>query len=412
MEHILTPANIQPLSDRKYELTQNNKIMPLVMMAIGVAAIVVGFMTDPVRAWAVLLHNDFYFTAMALGATFFIAFNYVAQAGWAVGIKRVPEAIGGFLKFGMVGLILIFIFGHHDLYHWTHHHLYEKFLADGVTPNPDYDRILDGKSGYLNMPFYITRIVLYAVIWIGFTYLFRKHSLAEDTEGGLTHYKKCVTYGAVFLVLFAVTSSTSAWDFLMSIDSHWFSTLFGWYTFIGLFVSGLAMICMFTLYLKSRGYMQHVTENHLHDLGKFMFAFSIFWTYLWFSQFMLIWYANLPEEVVYFHTRWAYYRTLWIGNFLINFIAPFLVLMTRDAKRQRVILWTGGIIIFIGHWLDVFVMVMPGTVGADWHIGFVEIGTMIGFLGLFIWSTLRELSKAPLVARNHPMLQESLHHHI
>ena len=172
------------------------------------------------------------------------------------------------------------------------------------------------------------------------------------------------------------------------------------------------MMCLIILYLRSRGYMENVTENHLHDVGKYMFAFSIFWTYLWFSQFMLIWYANLPEEVVYYQVRWNYFRTLWAANLLINFCAPFLVLMTRDAKRQNRILWIGGIIILAGHWLDVFVMVMPGTVGANWHIGFIEIGTMIGYLGLFIFITLTELTKAALVPKNHPMLSESLHHHI
>ena len=172
------------------------------------------------------------------------------------------------------------------------------------------------------------------------------------------------------------------------------------------------MIAMFVLYLDKKGYMPHLTDSHFHDIGKFMFAFSVFWTYLWFSQFMLIWYANLPEEVVYYQTRWRLFRGLWIGNFFINFIAPFLVFMTRDAKRKKRILFFGGLIILVGHWIDVFVMVMPGTVGAQWHIGFIEIGTAIGFLGAFILCTLTELTKASLVPKNHPMLQESLHHHI
>ncbi|HRH67599.1 MAG TPA: quinol:cytochrome C oxidoreductase [Bacteroidia bacterium] len=391
--------------DRKYELTKNNKMIPMIMIAIGVVAIVVGFMSDKTRTWAALLQNDFYFTAMALAGTFFVAFQYVAQAGWAVGIKRVPEAMGGFLKFGMAGMILIFILGHHDLYHWTHAELYDK-------ASPEYDHILDGKRGFLNIPFYMVRMVAYALIWVGFTMVLRKHSLKEDQEGGLEHYKRSVTLSAVFIVLFAVTSSTSAWDFLMSIDAHWFSTLYGWYTFAGLFVSGLAMMAMFVLYLRSRGYMNHVSEDHLHDVGKFMFAFSIFWTYLWFSQFMLIWYANLPEEVVYYQLRWEQFRTLWVANLLINFCAPFLVLMTRDAKRKEGIMWVAGCIIILGHWLDVYMMVIPGVMGKDWQLGFVEFGTMIGFLGLFIWSTLTELSKATLVPKNHPMLQESLHHHI
>ncbi len=392
-------------SDRKYELTKNNKLIPLVMMAVGVIAIVTGFMTDHTRAWASLLQSNFYFTAIALAGTFFVAVQYIAQAGWATGILRVPEAMGGFLKYGMAGMLLIFIFGHHDLYFWTHSEYYDP-------QSPEYDPILVGKSGFLNMPFYITRVLAYAIIWVGFTYVLRRNSLNEDVNGGTTYYNKSVTVAAIFMVLFGITSSTSAWDFLMSIDAHWFSTLYGWYTFIGLFVSGLAMMCLFILYLKGRGYMEHVNENHLHDVGKFMFAFTIFWTYLWFSQFMLIWYANLPEEVVYYKVRWENFRTLWVTNLCVNFIAPFLVLMTRDAKRQRRIMWVGGIIIVGGHWIDIFMMVMPGTVGANWCIGFVEIGTMIGYLGLFIWSTLSELSKASLVPKNHPMLQESLHHHI
>ena len=158
--------------------------------------------------------------------------------------------------------------------------------------------------------------------------------------------------------------------------------------------------------------MNHVNENHLHDVGKFMFAFSIFWTYLWFSQFMLIWYANLPEEVVYYQLRWEQFRSLWVANLLINFCAPFFILMTRDAKRQEAIMWVGGTIIILGHWLDVYMMVQPGIMGKDWQLGFTEFGTMIGFLGAFIYSTLTELSKATLVPKNHPMLQETLHHHI
>lgn len=393
------------MMDTKYTLTKNNKLIPMVLIAVGLIAIVTGFMSDPTRAWAALLHNNFYFTAMALAATFFVAVQYVAQAGWAVSLIRVPQALGGYLKFGMLFMILIFAFGHHDLYHWTHHELYD--------PNsPEYDPILDGKSGFLNVPFFVARILFYAAIWIGFTYMLRKNSLLEDMNGGETYYRKNITLGAIFLVFFAVTSSTSAWDFLMSIDAHWFSTLFGWYIFAGMFVTAMTMICLFTLYLKMKGYMQHVNENHLHDVSKFMFAFSVFWTYLWFSQFMLIWYANLPEEVVYYQVRWENFKTLWAANLLINFCLPFIVLMTRDAKRKPMILWIAGIIILVGHWIDIYLMVTPGTVGAHWHIGFTEIGTMCFFLGIFIWTTLSELSKAALVPKNHPMLQESLHHHI
>ena len=375
------------------------------LIGIGVVAVIYGFISEPLRAWTSLLHSGFYFTAIALCGLFFVAVQYVAQAGWAISFIRVPQAMTGFLKYGCGILLLIFLFGHHELYHWTHKELYDP-------ASPKFDPVVAGKAGFLNMPFYIIRLVLYGLIWAGFAYMIRKNSLQEDMEGGLNNYRKNFKLAAIFIVLFGVTSSTAAWDILMSIDVHWFSTLFGWYIFAGLFVSGLATMCLLILWLQSKGYYENVNNNHLHDVGKFMFAFSIFWTYLWFSQFMLIWYANLPEEVVYYQVRWENFKLLWILNLFINFLAPFLVLMSRDAKRQRQILVVAGIIILCGHWLDVFLMVMPGTMGTDAHIGLVEIGTMLGFLGAFLLVTFNNLAKASLVPKNHPMLQESIHHHI
>jgi hypothetical protein len=246
-------------------------------------------------------------------------------------------------------------------------------------------------------------------------------------------------------VLFAVTESLMAWDFIMSIDTHWFSTLFAWYTFAGLFITSIAALAFIVSYLKSKGYLEEVNEHHLHDIGKFMFAFSIFWTYLWFVQFMLIWYSNLPEEVTYFMLRQDHYRGLWLGSFLVNFIAPFTILMTRDAKRKPKLLMFMSVLIFIGHWMDTYIMVIPGfMVNAGHHaaaaqghvaqaangahvaaghavehgqlligtIGWMEIGTTIGFLGLFAFIVQHYLSKAPLVVKNHPLMEESLHHSI
>lgn len=377
----------------------------MIMIAVGVVAIVMGFMTDKTRTWAALLQNDFYFTAMALAGTFFVAFQYVAQAGWAVGIKRIPEAMGGFLKFGMAGMIVIFLLGHHDLYHWTHAELYDK-------ASPEYDHILAGKQGFLNIPFFLIRLVAYAAIWIGFTMMLRKHSLLEDKEGGLEHYKRSITLSAIFIVLFAVTSSTSAWDFLMSIDAHWFSTLFGWYTFAGLFVSGLAMMAMFILYLRGRGYMNHITENHLHDVGKFMFAFSVFWTYLWFSQFMLIWYANIPEETTYFAPRaQGIYKGIFWMMFVINFLAPLLILMRRNSKRNYTTITFMSLLIIFGHWLDFFQMVFPGPSPNHVPVLIYDFCIALGFAGLIMYVTARALSKAPLLAKNHPFVKESVIHH-
>jgi hypothetical protein len=349
-------------SNMKYTVTRNNKMVAIILMVLGVLGIAYGFMTDPHRQWANLLVDNFFFMAISLCGTFFVAVQYVANAGWSTAIKRVPEAMGQFLPVSAI-IMLIIIFAHgHDLYHWMHKELFDP-------ASPEYDKIIAGKQGYLNMPFFLIRVFLYFIVWILFQRLMRRESLAEDLDGSFSHYKRCLTWGAMFVVFFAASSSTSAWDFLMSIDTHWFSTMFGWYTFAGLFVSGLSTIMLILLYLKSRGYMPEVNENHLHDVGKFMFAFSIFWTYLWFCQFMLIWYANFPEEVVYFHERWQHgYKILFISNFFINFIMPFLILMSRDAKRNRKFLVVAASIICLGHWLDVFLMVMPGTVGKNWGL--------------------------------------------
>ena len=392
-----------------YKLTNNNKILCFVMIAIGIISIVASFMTHSHQAWPNLLMNSFYFLAISLGGLFFVAIQYASNAGWAIAIKRIPEAMAAYLPIGGLILLLVLIFGGHHLYHWMHHELFVEFLEDG-SRNPEYDPIIAGKAGFLNVPFFYARIVIYLIIWVGLGYLIRKNSLQEDSEGGLMFYKKNVKLSALFLVLFAITSSTAAWDIIMSIDSHWYSTLFGWYTFAGLFISALTMMGLLYVYLKSRGYLPEANENHLHDIGKFMFAFSIFWTYLWFAQFMLIWYANIPEEITYFLERIDHYRWLFWGMFFINFFFPFLIFMTADAKRKANVVAFVGVVLFCGHWIDEFVKVMPGTVGHEWHIGWMEIGTTIGFLGLFLIVTLNALGKASLVSKNHPYLGESLHH--
>lgn len=395
-----------------YNFTQKNKTIAFVLMAIGVVSVIASFVTHSHQSWSNLLHNTFYFMAIALAGTFFLSVQYAAEVGWSVVLKRILEAMGQFLPFAAI-LMLIVFFGNyiaahnggHYLYHWLHEELYDPASAE-------YDAIIAGKSAFLNLPFFVIRMLAYFAIWVGFTHMLRKYSLKEDIEGGNENYFKAKRLSIIFLVLFAVTSSTSAWDFIMSIDTHWYSTLFGWYTFAGMFISALAVMNFILGYLVKKGYMPFITENHLLDAGKFMFAFSIFWTYLWFAQFMLIWYANIPEEVTYFMVRFDHYRGLFWANFFINFIAPFLLLMTRDAKIKVNLLMIVSVILFIGHWIDIFLMVTPGVVKEHWHIGWMEIGTTLGFLGLFMYVVQTSLSKAPLLREKHPLLQESLHHSI
>ena len=238
---------------------------------------------------------------------------------------------------------------------------------------------------------------------------FRKRSLDEDTVGGSDIHFKNYRQGATFLVFFAVFSSTSAWDWLMSIDVHWFSTLFGWYTFAGMWVSALVVIVLTVIYLKKLGYLPQVNESHIHDIGKWVFAISFLWSYLWFSQYMLIWYANIGEEVTYYVMRTQNFKYLYFGMFFINFVFPMLILMSRDAKRDAGILTFVGIIILLGHWLDVYIMVSAGSLGANAQLGLLELGMLMLMAGVFIFLLLRNLAKAPLMPANHPFLDESMH---
>ena len=361
------------------------------------------------RLWANLWLNGMFFTGISVIGMFWLSYNYLAQAGWSVVFKRIPEAMPAFLPITGGIMLLTFLVGGHDLFHWTHESLYD-------VNSPDYDPIIAGKQGYLNTPFFLIRFVLYFVLWYGLWRVLRQASLLEDQLGGLDHYEKSVKFGTIFLVVFGVTSSTSAWDFVMSIDTHWFSTMFGWYTLANWHVTGLATMVLIILALKEAGYLKAVNASHLHDLGKFVFAFSIFWTYVWFAQFLLYYYANIPEEVIYFKERLVgygeVYRVTFFVNIIMNFVLPFLLLMTRDSKRTYVTLRLACWAVIIGHYIDFYNNIMPGTVGAHGGIGALEIGLVLVFAAAFIWVVLSQLEKANLIPKNHPMLQESLHHDI
>ena len=353
-----------------------------------------------------LWHSNLFFLGVSTVGTVFMAINYVAYAGWSVMVKRIAEALSAWVIPGGVIMLVVFLVGRQDIFHWTH---------DGIMDpkSEHFDAVIKGKEGFLNMPFYVIRMVSYLVIWGVFSWKLRQLSLAEDLNGGTYWFHKSITASALFLVLYAVTSSMSAWDWIMSVDPHWFSTMFGWYVFASWWVSGIAAIALTAIFLKQNGYLRALNASHIHDLGKLMFGFSIFWTYVWFSQFMLIWYANLPEEAVYFNQRLGgfegRYTFMFFFNIAINFVFPFLGLMTRDAKRQMIIMKIVAIAILCGHWSDFYLMLMPATLRGD--NGFlIEIGIAAIFLGAFLILFTRRLASASLVPVNHPFFDESLHH--
>ncbi|WP_235297034.1 hypothetical protein [Portibacter marinus] len=418
----------------EYNFTGTSRLVLLIGMGLGVVCMILSFFLDGgvehhARFWSNFLHNSVFFTGIALMATFFIAVCITAWAGWYTIFKRVWEAFSQFL---IVGFILMLIIGIGIYLHW--HHLYH--WADQTILNPEneevYDAILHGKSAFLNTTWYVIIGGLIVLVWVFFAYKLRALSLDEDQNGGdanFSHHRSMRWYAAAFLPIAGFSSAAMIWLWIMSVDSHWYSTLFAWYTGASWFVSMIALTILVLVYLKNRGYFANVSAEHFHDLGKFMFAFSIFWTYLWFSQYMLIWYANVGEETTYFKQRIDHYPVLFYGNLIINFIVPFFVLMRNDTKRKYGTLVFVSIVLLLGHWWDFFLMLKPGILHTAHeaagmtgeHGGFtpgftipglLEIGTMLGFLSLFLFVAFSVLSRSSLVAKNDPFLEESLHHHV
>jgi len=351
------------------------------------------------KPYAALYVAAFFFFMIALGALAFYAIQYAAQAGWPQVLFRVMEAITYYvLPGGLLVLAIAF---------WAGDHLFIWMDPEVVA----HDELIQGKSGWLNKGGFFLRGLIFLGGWSAYRYFSRKFSIAQDEVNDNRNFVKNFRISAGFLVFYIYTESMMSWDWIMSVDPHWFSTLFGWYVFASMFVSGITTIALVTIYLKSRGYLEFVNDSHLHDLAKFMFGISIFWTYLWFSQFMLIWYANIPEEVTYFSTRFEHYKLPFFGMLAMNFIFPFLVLMNSDYKRIPWFIVCAGIVILAGHYLDVYNMIMPATVGESWSIGLSEISAVLLFGGLFILLVFYALTKAPLLAKGNPFIKESEHFH-
>lgn len=354
------------------------------------------------KPWSALYVALFFFFMISLGTLVFYAIQHAAQAGWSVVLFRVMEAITAYLP---VGAVLIFVFFVLSGLHMNH-------LYTWMDPNVvAHDELIQNKSGYLNVPFFLGRAAFYIIGWVLYRQYARKLTLSQDIATDNSNYKKLFKSSAAFLVFYLVTESMMSWDWIMSLDPHWFSTLFGWYVFASMIVSGITTIALTSIYLKGKGYLEYVNDSHLHDLAKFMFGFSIFWTYLWFSQFMLIWYANIPEEATYFVSRFNEYKLPFLGMLALNFVFPILVLMNSDYKRVNWFIVCTGIVILIGHYIDIFVMIMPATVGDQWSIGIPEISSVLFVLGLFIYVVFTALTKAPLLAKGSPFLKESEHFH-
>ena len=398
------------------------------LMIVGLLTLVLGFIflnplsgshgenLNSTRFWAVLLQNSIFWLLLVNTSMFFICISTLAMGGWQVALRRVPEAVSSVLPILSVItfiIILSIVFGNrYDIYPW----LDRAYVHQ--------DKVLNGKSGFLSPGFYTIASVLVIGLWWFIGRKLRQLSIDSDRNGpmdyetGKSWLGKNIFWASFFIVLFGLSvGSTMPWLWLMSIDAHWFSTMYSWYTFASTFVSGIALFTLFVIYLKNRGELEYVTQEHLHDLGKFMFAFSIFWVYLWFSQYMLIWYSNQPEETKYFIERIGTaehagpYKGIFFLNLIINFVCPILILMKKSPKRNYTVMTFMCVLLIFGHWLDFYQMVMPGTVKQHPHMSWFEFGIPLGFIGIIMWGTGRYLSRVSLTAKNHPFIKESIIHH-
>ena len=361
---------------------------------VGAVVLVIGFFVAPQRAWLNFLLASYYLLGVALAGSVWIALQYVSSANWSTALRRVPEAITGVLPYGVAGLLLLLIL-HPRLYTWV-----------GAGDLAGF------KHWWLALPFFRLRAVLYIAGWLGFSAAMVRASRRQDKDGNLRYTRRNIRLSAAFLVFFAVSFWLASSDWIMSLEPQWYSTIFGFYNFAGLFLSGLAVITLALIWLRRHSPLQYiVTNHHLHDMGKLLFAFSTFWAYLWFSQYMLIWYANLPDETVYYLQRLhGYWQPLFVLNLALNWVVPFFALLPRANKQNTGVLVKVCLALLAGRWLDLYLMIVPASSPAP-HIGLWEVGAAAALFGGFALGFFAALRRAALIPLRDPYLSESLHHH-
>lgn len=385
--------------DKQLIISRRFNYLTYALMGIGLITIIIGLIVNPVKTWANYLMNNYYFLSLAIGATFFVALQYITQSGWSSAFIRIPQAMANVIPVIAILMLPILVFGLPELYHWAH---------PGAAA---HDPIIAHKSPYLNLPFFIFRYIIFFAAWIFLTQYLKRLSLKEDQIGGLSNFQKSEFFSKVYIFTLAVTFSLATFDWIMSVDVHWFSTIFAVRNFAMSFYHGTVVITLIVILLNKMGYLPFLNKAHLKDLSKYIFILSIIWTYLWFAQYILIWYANIPEETVYYFPRTkGEFKPLFYAELIINFVIPFALLLSNYLVSHKNTLLAICVVIIFGHWVDLYLQIIVGTYG-KLEIGFIELGSFIGFAGMFAFVVAHALKTAPLVPKNHPYLEESLGHH-
>jgi hypothetical protein len=339
-----------------------------------------------------------YLLTLALGALFFVILQHLTRAGWSVVVRRWAESVAAVLPALAALAVPLVAFGLHDLYHWTH--------AEAVAA----DHLLQAKQPYLNVPFFVLRLAVYFSIWVLLSRFFLSRSLAQDKDGDPELTLQMERRAAPAMLLFALTATFAAFDLLMSLDPHWYSTMFGVYVFAGSVVSFIALLAVLVFAGQRAGLLRHaVTVEHYHDIGKLLFAFTVFWAYIAFSQYMLMWYANLPEE-----TAWLLRRQTngwgWIGMVLLvgHFALPFAALLSRAPKRRPRAVATVAAWVLLMHWFDLYWVVVPEVSRASAVPHLLDLTTLLGLSGLVVAFAAHRMRGRSLVPERDPRLAESL----
>lgn len=378
--------------------SRSERLPWLILTVTGLVLFVVGAVLAPERLGPGLLLYGYLLFGIAVGGLYFLAVHYGSGAGWATVLKRVPEALTSLLPAACLIVLAAFVSGATVLYPW---------LRGG----DETAAFSPFKAGWFTPSFFFVRAVVYAAVLIAFGWALRRRSVAQDHDRDPAHTVDCRKLAVAYLVVGSFVVWLASFDWIMSLEPHWYSTIFGVYNFAGHFTGGLAAIILVVVWLRRRGVLPGVTGHHLHDLGKLLFAMSVFWMYMWFSQAMLIWYGNLAEEAIYFNARLVDgWRPLFVANVLLNWVIPFLVLLSRGAKRSPTVMVRVALVVLAGRWLDLYLMIYPPLSGQP-VIGLLEVGGALALPGLLGFLVLRWLTRVSPRPTGDPFLEESLHFH-
>ena len=381
-------------------LPQDKKRLLAGLAIAGMTVLAGGVAFAPLRIWSNLLVATFYLLTIGLGGAVFVALTYVTGAGWHVAFRRIPEAMAKTLPIAGVALFLVLALRMHE-YGWHHH-------GEGDVGTFWF------KQFWLTPSFWLARSVVYIGLWVLLSGWLVARSRRQDQSSAATTTAGSVRVSALFLVVYAVSFSLAGVDWMMALEPMWFSTMWGVYNFSGMIQAALAVVIILGLLLRTHdGPLQGIfSDEHLHDLGKLLIGFSCFWMYIWFSQYMLIWYSNIPEETSYFITRThGAWGPIVVMSIVLNWVVPFFVLLPRPAKRSASVMMKVAIVVLMGRWVDLYVMVFPSTMGQTPVFGIWELAAICGLVGAGGLLLFRTFATAKAVPQQDPYLPDSLHYH-